>query len=53
MKELKYLFAVGLLIAFNSCREDTFEQQVTPAQTGDEITFWFCIDRYTDTYDLW
>lgn len=25
MKELKYLFAVGLLIAFNSCREDTFE----------------------------
>lgn len=39
MKELKYLFAVGLLIAFNSCREDTFEQQVTPAQTGDEITF--------------
>lgn len=39
MKELKYLFAVAFLVAFNSCREDALEQQVTPAQTGDEITF--------------
>ena len=39
MKRIMYPLFAAAMVAMSSCQDEIAEKPVTPAQTGDEITF--------------